>query len=150
MEEEQEIISPEEKFVRDSLNDQKKRISVVHNSTFNELKLQIEQDQSFMKAMQTAINHFEKNANEELQKDSKKSTNFSRSIFNNTNTTNTSGEHKKDNTLPESENIKREYTTLLIKYNELKAKNKALMNDYAVIRSQVEELKSVTIFIHLL
>jgi hypothetical protein len=86
---------------------------------------------NFMSALQTAINHFE-DANT-LDKKYKQSSSFSNSnIFINERRENTS-----------NDSIRRQYNSLLIKYNELKEHNKKLMSDYASLRSDFEETKAV-------
>jgi len=161
----------EDKFMLDSLNEQKKppdsqyqqpvtfhnpdRNNEIHSEMFNN------QEPSFMGALQNAIAHFEFEANNNKKPASKNKQNNSSqndqkqttlSSYNSSNTTtaNSAGDQKKDTeeTITEQELLKKEYNTLLIKYNELKVNNKNLMNDYASLRSQLEELKSVLFNMH--
>ena len=113
----------------------------------------------FMSALQTAISHFEKDvaAPKEKKAEPKKSTLGDRhkqsptSSYNSSNTTaaNSIGEPlalRHEDIMAEHDSLKRQYNTLMAKYNELKAGNKGLMNDYAVLRSQFEESKAVSLF----
>ena len=119
-----------------------------------------ETDHKFMNVLQTAISHFEKET--QPQKDTKSNKEVKKlmvhhmpahkhsptSSYNSSNTTtaNSTGEPKnEEESGADVHNIKREYSTLMVKYNELKASNKGLMNDYAVLRSQFEEMKAVII-----
>ena len=134
----------ENNFMLDSLNDQ-----VKYNSR-TEIETKIKEIESynikpelntkkhcneiyFMKTLENAINHFEKSTMIQLN------TNYN---YINTVTTNSTGERHEDGIL-EYELLKNQYNLLLNKYNELQLTNKQLMNDYAVIRSNYEELKVV-------
>jgi len=121
------IYAAEDEFMVDSLNvPGVTHPSVTQESRNKERKLNsiAEEitDNNFMNALQTAINHFEDTNT--LDKKHKQSPSFS-----NENTSN--------------EAIRRQYNSLLIKYNELKDHNKKLMSDYASLRSEFEEAKAV-------
>ena len=129
-----------------------------------------QQDESFMQALQAAIVHFEEegapsrgahnNRGKVLKPKASKqerpgkqsqtaagSKGSPSSSYNSSNATtaNSAGESKKEGDDPAAEHasLRKEYNTLWAKYNELKTTNKTLMNDYAALRSQLEEMKAV-------
>ena len=144
----------EDNFMLDSLNDQhiivqkttitnKTKDIANKNELNNDKKLK---ESNFMNVLETAINHFEKDNSTEDKKEGiyfKRSPSFS---YNNSNitTTNSTGE-KHDETSVEYESLKIQYKFLLNKYNNLQTNNKQLMNNYAVLRSQFQEVKAVSL-----
>ncbi len=128
----------------------------------------------FMNALQTAISHFEKESlatapaavsKEKKAAEVKKPPNASgldrhkqspSSSYNSSNTTTANSigggeplllKQHEEVSSTEHDTLKRQYNTLSAKYNELKMSNKSLMNDYAVLRSQYEEIKAVSPFL---
>ena len=155
----------EDNFMLDSLNDQKNADLQVHSEskiqnpaapttrllTPAEQERQIVSERSFMNALQNAIEHFGQKSESKSQV-KRRVTNQKESpisAYNSSSATaaNSVGEQRKEFTdlLSENELLKREYNALLAKYSELKGSNKNLMNDYAVLRSQLEEMKAVQI-----
>lgn len=130
----------EDDFMLDSLNEQQNIPRHTFSVTQNvESKKELQTGESgttFMNALETAINHFEKKNPQETKKISKRSPSFSYS------TNITTGNSVNDSSA-EYEVLRNQYTLLLNKYNELQLSNKQLMNDYAVLRSQLEEVKAV-------
>jgi hypothetical protein len=129
----------EEDFMLDSLNDQQ---NLLHQGSF-EIKAKeknaTDTNQTFMNVLETAIDHFEKD--NEQKKAAKRSPNFS---YSNATTGNSVNDKRTD---PEYELLKDQYNLLLNKYSDLQLNNKQLMNDYAVLRSQYEEIKAVRFFV---
>ncbi len=114
---------------------------------------------NFMSALQTAIAHFEtsgavpaKESSVMLIGGKKRSPAHNikespGSSYNGSSATaaNSMGEVRRTpETAAEGEALKKEYNALMAKYCELKSSNKKLMNDYAVLRSRLEEAKSVS------
>eukprot|EP00826_Nyctotherus_ovalis_P008278 TRINITY_DN12139_c0_g2_i10.p1 TRINITY_DN12139_c0_g2~~TRINITY_DN12139_c0_g2_i10.p1 ORF type:complete len:191 (+),score=52.88 TRINITY_DN12139_c0_g2_i10:270-842(+) len=128
------ICAVEDEFMVDSLNVPGPRTSVVQESRNKENKLNVIVEEAvegnFMNALQTAIEHFE---DSNVCVKQKPSSSFS-------NTVTSTSEHRDDSF---GEVIKRQYNSLLIKYNELKTDNKKLMTSYAALRSEYEEVKAV-------
>ncbi len=112
----------------------------------------------FMDILATAIAHFEDQPRETkmLRKEVRKlppnptgercSKHSPTSSYNSSNitTANSTGEQRSEDEA-ELPHTKKEYCSLLAKYNELKGNNKSLMNDYAVLRSKFEEMKAVPV-----
>lgn len=81
-----------------------------------------------------------------LSIDEKKGLNSSKGSLS-ASTSNSTG-RKCEEIFAEYELLRRKYAMLLKNYNELQEKNKSLMGDYAVLRSQLEDLKTVFVKIH--
>jgi len=126
----------EEDFMLDSLNDQQNFVSRGSFGIKAKDKNTDNTDKTFMNALETAIDHFEKDG--EQKKATKRSPSFS---YSNATTGNSVNDKRID---PEYELLKDQYNLLLNKYNDLQLNNKQLMNDYAVLRSQYEEIKAVS------
>lgn len=122
----------ENNFLIDSLNERK---SIIPERNHNQENIKcktvgVNKENTFLNALQTAIRHFEKENNinqnkRQLQQKDKKYNVISDKLR---------GDFSK---------IKKDYCSLQLKYSELKIKNKVLMNDYANLRSQIEEMKAV-------
>lgn len=128
------ICAAEDEFMVDSLNAPGPRTSVLQESRNKENRLKVIEEEpvegNFMNALQSAIEHFEDGNGGAKQKPS--------SSFSNTVTS--TSEHREDSF---GEVMKRQYNSLLLKYNELKTDNKKLMTSYAALRSDYEEVKAV-------
>eukprot|EP00826_Nyctotherus_ovalis_P009183 TRINITY_DN12415_c0_g2_i1.p1 TRINITY_DN12415_c0_g2~~TRINITY_DN12415_c0_g2_i1.p1 ORF type:complete len:177 (+),score=40.17 TRINITY_DN12415_c0_g2_i1:146-676(+) len=121
----------EEDFMLDSLNDQQ---------NFGVKGREESANKEFMNVLETAIGHFEKDA------ETKKAKRFPSFSYSNATTGNSLNDKRAEfNT--EHEVLKDQYNLLLNKYNDLQLNNKQLMNDYAILRSQYEEVKAVSVWL---
>lgn len=139
----------DDEFMVDSLNTQGNTIERItveqnpgnkENEHLNTIGEESVIEGNFMNALQTAISHFE-DSNVGPKEKNKQMTDLSNI------TTNNSMVEKCEEYALENETLKKQYNTLLAKYNEMKTSNKKLMSDYAILRSQLEESKAVKYFI---
>lgn len=126
-------------FMFDSLENQESIGSIIGS------KDNLEIDASgFMSALQSAIHHFEKPV--VLLKDMKHSVGKSRAANNQSpslsNFTTTNSLNGREEVM-DSNSLKKQYNELLAKYNNLKMSSKMLIKDYAILRSQFEEVNAV-------
>jgi hypothetical protein len=131
----------EENFMFDSLDNQED-YPVITNGGEEKGGLESE----FMRALQSAIHHFEKPMM--VPREVKSSMNKSRAgngqspTLSNFTTSNSFNE-REDST----EALKKQYNELLTKYNSLKTSSKTLIKDFAILRSQYEEVNAVSLVI---
>jgi len=160
----------EDNFMLDSLNEQRvsrplvanketkhltKAVEISKEEKENEgLEMAQEKSDNFMNVIQTAITHFEKapfTVANSRKPDVKKGLDLRKQSpsvsYNSSNTTTANSMGEPANSIgsknDDYELLKKQHNALLAKYNELKSSNKGLMNDYAVLRSQLEEMKAV-------
>ena len=136
--------SAEEAFMVDSLNDQGNIIDYEkkyqkEDDRLNSIAEESVDDSNFIDALQHAINHFE-DANTNLKERNYRNKRQSPASTNITTSNSVSEEFMNENEI-----IKKLYNTLAVKYNEIKETNKRLMGDCAILRSQLEEEKAVSI-----
>ncbi len=157
-------LASEDDFMLDSLNDQKAHQQIgKDNDVASTKEAPRDSESNFMSALQDAISHFEgpfslvtshytaplastikRQDGTKKRTAHKESPSFS---YNSSSATaaNSTGEVRRPEgeLQTENESLKHEYNALMARYCELKSSNKVLMNDYAVLRSQLEELKAV-------
>lgn len=130
----------EENFMFDSLDNQDNAIAV--SSSKEEPEQEEERGTEFMQALQSAIWHFERPV--VVLKEARTGTGKSRAgngqspTLSNFTTSNSFNE--RDDTV---DSLKKLYNELLGRYNSLKASSKTLVKDYAILRSQFEEVNAV-------
>eukprot|EP00826_Nyctotherus_ovalis_P015675 TRINITY_DN14476_c0_g1_i11.p1 TRINITY_DN14476_c0_g1~~TRINITY_DN14476_c0_g1_i11.p1 ORF type:complete len:228 (+),score=53.94 TRINITY_DN14476_c0_g1_i11:197-880(+) len=130
----------EENFMFDSLDNQENAIAI--SSSKEGLEQEEERGTEFMQALQSAIYHFEKPV--VVLREAKTAANKSRAgngqspTLSNFTTSNSFNERDEI-----ADSLKKLYNELLERYNSLKASSKTLIKDYAILRSQFEEVNAV-------
>jgi len=137
--------SVEENFMFDSLDNQLHDAPVANTEEKTELE---DVGAEFMKALQSAIYHFEKPVM--IPKEVKSSMNKSRPgngqspTLSNFTTSNSFNEREDS-----IESLRKQYNEILAKYNCLKVSSKTLIKDFAILRSQYEEVNAVNVIVML-